>query len=105
MYVIRILAPAHDSSTFWEGRYVKSFDANFTPPEPHPPYPNGSLAWTPNIEEAMTFEAQSDAIKLYNTQSTTIPYRHDGLPNRPMTAYTAMIVNREQEIHRVPQPK
>ena len=47
----------------------------------------GSVTFTDNIHEAMRFTNRARAMLYWKTQSETVPYRPDGKPNRPLTAY------------------
>lgn len=91
-YVLQIKNYASLPGTPWAHRYVQSFDVDFVPPEPNPPYPNGACVWTETIEEAHRFSSPAEAYIAYHSASTTIPFRSDGLPNRPLTAFSMLIV-------------
>jgi hypothetical protein len=67
--------------------FLKSFD----------PEALGGRGWanlTDEVERAMKFATVAEAMKLWRTQPKRRPYREDGKPNRPLTAYT---VNIEEE--------
>ena len=51
----------------------------------------GHIDFTTKHEMAMRFASIEDAIAAYRTQSTVRPLREDGLPNRPLTAYSVSI--------------
>jgi hypothetical protein len=57
-----------------------------------PTYPTGLIDSSRDPSEAMTFETAADAVAFYNTQSKTVPYRPDGAPNCPLTAFTVEVV-------------
>ena len=67
------------------GRYLMDFDVAV-----HPGH--GSFPSTPSIRRAKHFANAGDATKFWQTQSLVVPLRTDGLPNRPLTAYTIEIV-------------
>ena len=52
----------------------------------------GSAEWTEDINEAMTFDSTIEAWHVWRTQSETVPFRPDGEPNRPLTAYSVQIM-------------
>ena len=51
----------------------------------------GHAEWTHDPDVAMKFDDQMSALELWKTQSKTRPLRDDGLPNRPLTAYTIVV--------------
>jgi hypothetical protein len=51
----------------------------------------GHAVWTPKLEEALMFPSQADAIALTQKQSTKVPLRGDGLPNKPLTAFNLFV--------------
>lgn len=52
----------------------------------------GEVFWTTERDEAMRFDSARDALEYWKTQSQTVPFRPDGEPNRPLTAFTIEIV-------------
>lgn len=69
-----------------DGEYVKVYD-----PEAHDG--RGFIEFTKNINEAITFNSNREAMDFYRQISTTRPLRQDGKPNRPLTAFSVMIEN------------
>jgi hypothetical protein len=72
-------------------RFLKRFD----------PEANGGLGevvMTNDLTQAMLFQSVGDVLSLWNTQSATVPFRDDGKPNKPMTAFT--ISPRQVTAHR-----
>ena len=73
----------------WEcpetGHYVQAFN-----PEEHSG--RGSFLTTLAIERAAHFPTAVDAFAFWRTQSKVKPYRDDGEPNRPLTAFTVEVV-------------
>jgi hypothetical protein len=51
----------------------------------------GAAKWTEDVARALRFESMLDALVFWRTQSKTRPYRSDGRPNKPLTAYTVEI--------------
>jgi len=72
-----------------EGTYVHEFD-----PDGHGGH--GDLVCTSDIKDAKRFESIADAFDFYRQQSKTHPLRHDGKPNRPLTAFTISVENYEE---------
>lgn len=61
----------------------------------------GDVTWTPHIENALRFDTAIEAAEFWKTQSKTMPLRPDGLPNRPLTAYSVSIVPVERGVREV----
>lgn len=73
-------APDFDDAT----PYLAAYDPDFVAPGVD--YPTGLAYWTADPDQAMRFDSIPDALHLWQTQSTTRPWRADGKPNRPLTA-------------------
>lgn len=52
----------------------------------------GSFLWTNDPELAIWFPSAKEALEEWSTQSTTVPLRPDGQPNKPMTMFSVAIV-------------
>lgn len=87
-YVIRLIKLASGEASEHEGRLLKAYDPNFS---------NGlGRAWsTDDPDEAMTFADAGEAHTLWTTVSTTHPMRVDGNPNRPLTAWTIGVEDKD----------
>jgi hypothetical protein len=48
----------------------------------------GEAVWSPDKTRAMVFADPIEAMRAWTMQSRVRPYRDDGKPNRPLTAYT-----------------
>jgi hypothetical protein len=48
----------------------------------------GDDRWTDDLAKAKKFATFMDAMECWKAQSTVVPFRPDGKPNRPMTAYS-----------------
>lgn len=68
------------------GLYVATYDPHFVPPPPHPRYPSGVVTTTADITKALRFPSTFDALDAWRTQSSTVPLRPDGRPNRPLSS-------------------
>lgn len=76
------------------GRYVKAFAANAGR------IGIGELETTDRIDEALHFPDAAAATEFYRQVDTREPERPwDGRPNRPLTAYTVLIVPLKAETH------
>lgn len=62
------------------GQYLVSFD-------PDAYDGRGHAQWSANRNKAMVFESGGQALEFWRTQSKVKPFRPDGHPNRPLTAY------------------
>jgi hypothetical protein len=54
-------------------------------------YPTGEIESSTNRSEAMRFESFAAASACWRQQSKRTPLRPDGLPNRPLSAFTVEI--------------
>lgn len=63
--------------------YLKSYD-----PDAGNEITTGDIVVTSDITQAMSFPDQRSALAYAMQQSTRVPLRPDGLPNRPLTAFT-----------------
>ena len=66
------------------GSFLKGFD-------PEVAGGLGMAVWTEDKTQAMHFDSAVEAFDCYRTQSKTMPFRPDGKPNRPLTAFTVSI--------------
>jgi hypothetical protein len=48
----------------------------------------GAERWTDDIEKAKRFASFSEAMNCWKAQSSVRPFRSDGRPNRPLTAFS-----------------
>lgn len=80
--------------------YLEDYDVDYQP-EPGSfafnPAVTGIATWTDDIDKALKFDSFKDAVATWQTQSTKVPLRPDGEPNRPLTAYTVSPVKVEQQ--------
>ena len=53
----------------------------------------GYATGTDDIQTAVWFDSQSDALRFWQQTSTIRPTRADGQPNRPLTAFTVEVVS------------
>lgn len=56
----------------------------------------GNVVFTQKREEAKQFATPAEAFEYYCRQSTVAPLRDDGKPNRPLTAYHAVLLKDDQ---------
>jgi hypothetical protein len=53
----------------------------------------GEAVWSPDLEDALHFPDGITAMRAWKMQSKVRPYRDDGKPNRPLTAYTVEAIS------------
>jgi hypothetical protein len=80
MKLLEVANPAFQDKKV-EGKYLQSFDPNAYEGR-------GYFKATADIKQAMKFQSHKEAFEFYQTQSTVMPIRPDGKPNRPLTAFT-----------------
>lgn len=56
-------------------------------------------AWWGPLDRAKQFTSMLEATEFWKRQSTVQPLRHDGRPNRPLTAHTVEMVMIEVAVH------
>lgn len=92
-----VLVNAHDQpDPDSEGCYLAAYDVDHRP-DGRAVYPCGRAEWTHDLNEALTFDRPGDAFAVWQEQSRLVPYRPDGEPNRPLTAFTVEVRNPERE--------
>jgi hypothetical protein len=82
-WVIMLLETAAGVATEFDGQYVKAYDPTYHPPGEE--YDGGILEVTPHIEEALMFETSAAAFAKWRQ---AYGVRSDGMPNRPLSAWT-----------------
>jgi hypothetical protein len=70
------------------GELLKFYDPDFVPADVENPTMSGISEWTTKGSQAMTFATSGDAFIFWRTQSTRVPTRPDGKPNRPLTRFS-----------------
>ena len=83
--VIGAQMPVGTTRTQESDRYLVDFDV-----KEHTG--RGPIPTTPDIAKAKHFTNAAEALEFWRTQSRVRPRRPDGLPNRPLTAFTVEIV-------------
>lgn len=81
---------AYGSEVIEPNEWVVSFDPDVSATDP-PTFPTGSCESDPDPAKALRFPAFIDAAEFWKTQSTAVPFRPDGEPNRPLTAFMVAI--------------
>lgn len=79
--VIRILSYADGSPCKYSGEYVREYD-------PDGADGRGFISTTDDPDDAMQFQNEHRAFAFWKMQSSVRPFRSDGHPNRPLTAFT-----------------
>lgn len=67
-----------------DGAYLASFDPEYAGGR-------GYAAWTTDPAKAMRFETVLEAFDYWRQPSRVRPVRDDGLPNRPLCAYSVEV--------------
>lgn len=81
MFVMRLMDVMEYDFQKKKGRYLCKFN-------PEANDGRGYIETTRLLEKAMKFDTIDDLFETWKTQSRTVPFRPDGKPNRPLTAYT-----------------
>jgi hypothetical protein len=84
MHVMKILAAADGTFIPFANHYVRQVDFDAAGGR-------GSLKTTPDPLQAKRFRDVDAALRFWNTQSKAVPLRPDGLPNKPLTAFTVTL--------------
>jgi hypothetical protein len=71
-------------SDFLVGKYLASYDLDAHDGR-------GTDEWVSDPTQALHFESNAAALKVWRTPSLIRPLRPDGQPNRPLTAYTVEV--------------
>jgi hypothetical protein len=71
---------------FKPGVYLQRFDVNKV--NPREAWQTGDIVVTNKLELAMKFGSLVEVLDTWKTQSTLVPLRPDGEPNRPLSALT-----------------
>lgn len=58
----------------------------------------GSVTWSADPGQALLFDNHLEAFNFWRQQSTLRPVRPDGQPNRPLTAFSAEVVQLTQAV-------
>jgi hypothetical protein len=85
-WAIKLLETAAGEVTEFDGQYVKAYDPTYHPPGEE--YDGGILEVTPHVEEALTFASSTAAFAKWRQAHGL---RSDGMPNRPVTAWTVEV--------------
>jgi hypothetical protein len=90
-FVIQVVGPVLGPPSGIEGEYIVAFD-------PDANLGRGELVTNRDVAKAKQFGSPEDAFRFYRQQSTKVPKRPDGLPNRPLTAFTVTVFKAERKI-------
>jgi hypothetical protein len=82
--VIKIISPANMPWRIANDTYLETFD-------PEGNGGRGTFAFTALATKAKPFKSMSEALDYWRTQSATVPFRPDGKPNRPLTAFNVSL--------------
>lgn len=95
-YVIYLLTTSRGAGTPFDFQYLKHYDPSFVASKG---YDGGKLEVTPLLKEAQVFESIGEAHALYTASYGTRP---DGRPNRPLTAWSVVILAAQDAEQLVP---
>lgn len=77
-----------------EGVYLAEYDPDWRPPGVLGAWTSGLARWNADVDEAMEFVDHAAAFACWRRQSITVPWRPDGQPNRPLTAFSVVAIPR-----------
>jgi hypothetical protein len=83
-YIIQILGLASGEPSSGVGQWVHRYD-------PDAQDGRGELFTSSSVQDAQRFPTTAAVIAFYQQQSKHHPWRGDGEPNKPLTAYTVMV--------------
>lgn len=83
-YIIQILGLASGEPSPVDGLWIHRYD-------PDEEDGRGALYPSSSVQDAQRFPTTAAVIAFYQQQSKHHPYRGDGQPNKPLTAYTVMV--------------
>lgn len=86
--VYRMKIIASNAGVFDHPLYLERVD--YDEHNPDQPYPTGHVWLSEHPEDAMPFATMHDLLEAWRRPSNAVPYRPDGKPNRPLTAFTVI---------------
>jgi hypothetical protein len=87
-FIMKLYSLAHEPNTLYPNKFLKSFD-------PDGNNGRGEYDTARDLSEAQLFITAKDAINLWQTVSKLRPFRPDGEPNKPLTAFNIEILEIE----------
>ena len=91
--VIQIVSLADGTPTAFAGQYVVEYDPSRDGTEPGTGRPMMChLVTTPTLADATRF-SRDDVFRVWKQVDHRHPEREDGLPNRPLTAFTIAVLD------------
>lgn len=81
---IFILGPVGDERSQHDGLYLSAYDPSAGE--------HGRIESTYDIAEALHFDGAAEALQCWQQVNQSHPWRPDGKPNRPLTAFSVQIV-------------
>jgi hypothetical protein len=95
-YLMQIVGLVNGGSSEFDGQFLVSYDPDREGTSPSGLPMLAYITTTPDPDKAATFRTAGDAMLLWKRQSKRWPIRpYDGKPNRPLTAFTVEIAERE----------
>lgn len=87
-YVIRIVGLMTGAETSLDGKYLAEYDPSREGFDPDGRPMNAHVVVTDTVAGAKRFASSVDALAEWRTVSPLEPWRLDGKPNRPLTAFS-----------------
>lgn len=84
-HALKICGSALGNASEFDGQYVKTYD-------PHDGV-HGRIEVTADLQHAMHYDDIAAAMTEWKRINKNHPWRPDGKPNRPLTAFTVELVN------------
>jgi hypothetical protein len=95
MLVMRIVGLVTGEATPFDDQFLKEYDPSRKGKSPDGKPMVAHMVTTPNIDEAMTFADIVEGHKVWTKVDPERPVRNDGLPNRPLTAFSVVFEAKE----------
>lgn len=92
MVVLRIEGLNDGTPTAFDGQYVSDYNPSKPGFDPEGRPMLCRLATTTDPDKAIQFKDCVEALELWKLVDITNPFRPDGQPNRPLTAFSVLVV-------------
>ena len=89
MKVLKIYGLANGGPTPFDGQYLVEYDPTRDGVDPNGDPMSAHLVTTPDVGKALKFQTAAEAMALWRKEHGIRP---DGLPNRPLTAFTVEVL-------------
>ena len=92
VYVIKLLGLSDGRNTPFDGQYLVEYDPEQDGVDPNGDPMHAHVVCSPNIAEAKRYLGVRAVHAEWSRVSQRAPFRADGRPNRPLTAFTCEVV-------------